>query len=265
MRTLKQILENPKDDKWLNNWGLHQIEPDRVVTHTMLYGRAVPLENPTFASEVRCTHCGDDKGFWIPDGNCWSCMNPECICKNAHPEPGLVEFLEEEHHRKSAISQCKQEKERLDFCEQWVRNPKTFVTFGGTNGTGKTHLSKAVCQDFRGDSKFITMTDLHLEWVETQHKYGITASMVREYAAVPLLVIDDLGTRTPTDAFMDFIYAVVDKRYNENRGTIITTNLTSKDIRTRFGDAIASRIMTGKNFWFEGNDRRIEHNKPKGG
>ncbi len=74
-----------------------------------------------------------------------------------------------------------------------------------------------------------------------------------------LLVLDDLGTKTPSDTFGDFLYGLIDHRWNfkSTLGTIITTNMNGKITRERFGDAILSRIASGINIRFEGEDRRI--------
>jgi DNA replication protein DnaC len=74
-----------------------------------------------------------------------------------------------------------------------------------------------------------------------------------------LLVIDDLGTKAPSPAFGDFLYSIIDYRWNrrDTLGTIITTNMTGKITRERFGDAIISRIASGIVIRFDDEDRRI--------
>ena len=105
----------------------------------------------------------------------------------------------------------------------------------------------------------INQSMLTLKFQEFTEKYGDSNYLLKSMLYPKLLVLDDIGTRKPSDAFMDFLYAVVDYRY-ENRekcGTIVTTNLNAATMRQSFGDAFVSRAASGKIFRFEGKDRRI--------
>jgi len=149
----------------------------------------------------------------------------------------------------------------------YAASPGGYLLLCGENGTGKTHAARVIYQCNarftlpaydHDEAYFTTQADLNRAFGEYQSKFGDTCGLHAKCTAAKLLVIDDLGTRIPTDAFMDFLYAVFDKRY-ENRAvcaTVITTNLSPDDISTKFGSAIASRICSGQCYGFGGNDRR---------
>lgn len=86
------------------------------------------------------------------------------------------------------------------------------------------------------------------------------ADSERELAAVsrcPLLIIDDLGAAKASEWVEEVTYRLINRRYNYELPTLITTNLAIKDLRAYLGDRIASRLaqMTTR-VEFEPVDRR---------
>lgn len=166
------------------------------------------------------------------------------------------------------IKYLNQKKDVVDFIEAFAKSPKGFLLLSGKNGTGKSYAAMAAYNAVtpyrlpaydRDIAIFTTQTDLNLRWSEENAKHGETMTLLKELARCKLLVLDDIGTRIPSEAFMDFLYAVADKRYSNRDigGTIVTTNLNVTDMRERFGDAFVSRVASGKCFRFEGEDRRF--------
>jgi len=147
--------------------------------------------------------------------------------------------------------------------KQFLNNPYGFYLIAGTNGNGKTFTAKALYECFRchdpDEKMFTTQTDLNLLWQKDLYEWGSTLYLLDKIVKTKLLILDDLGTRTPTDAFMDFLYAIADKRYNDRDkcGTVITTNLNASMLRERFGDAFTSRVASGIIVRHDGEDRRI--------
>lgn len=236
--------------------------PNQEIRHIMHFGKQIPLDEPTLAENVRCRTCNGNTGFYIPHLATWSCLNTTCIQVNAGKEDRKKSNNEVVVIRKSYLDDCKQKEEYLSYFRQYALNPLGFMILAGFNGTGKTYAAKAIYDDFicdLDDKKFINQVELNLLWTDNLQKYNSTSELLKQFCNYKLLVIDDLGTRTPTESFMDFLYALADKRYQEKRGTIITTNMTYKQLREKFGDAFASRVASGKNIRLEGEDRRIEY------
>lgn len=154
----------------------------------------------------------------------------------------------------------------IEDLKEYVIKPQGFLFFVGKNGRGKSFAAMNIYERVtpfklpyhdHDIAWFINQADLNMMFSECD---GHTGSLMKQACRTKLLILDDLGTRTPSAAFMDFIYAVIDKRWNErdHKGTIITTNLDSGRIRKDFGDAIFSRMASGRNYVFEGADRRFE-------
>jgi DNA replication protein DnaC len=73
-----------------------------------------------------------------------------------------------------------------------------------------------------------------------------------------MLVLDDLDKINKTDAFGEFLFGLINHRYNHKRATVITTNLSAKEFSKFVGPALASRIFSkgGLFMELEGEDLR---------
>ncbi len=162
------------------------------------------------------------------------------------------------------VDDIDQPPEIKDCLKQFSKNPKGFLLLSGWNGTGKTYAAEAVFKSFHYPDidyrMFTTQTDLNLRWQKQIKEWGETTYLLNQITMTKLLVLDDVGTRVPSEAFMDFLYAIIEKRDRERDsvGTIITTNMNSSDMRLKFGDAFTSRVASGKCFRLESKDRRFK-------
>lgn len=162
-----------------------------------------------------------------------------------------------------------QPKEIFEKLLKFNDQPKGIMLLAGPPGTGKTFASKEIYHSHTpyklphhdwDKAIYINQTDLNLRWYKEFKQFNDTSYLLLKLSEVPLLVIDDLGSRNPSDSFLDFLYSLFDKRY-ENRkthGTIITTNFNALTLRDSFGDRIFSRITCGEIIKFNGKDRRMK-------
>lgn len=60
---------------------------------------------------------------------------------------------------------------------------------------------------------------------------------------MPFVVIDDLGTEDATSKAKSLVNYIISHRYDEQLPTVITTNLSTVDITTRYGERLLDRIM----------------------
>ena len=58
-----------------------------------------------------------------------------------------------------------------------------------------------------------------------------------------LLILDDMGTEFNTSFVTSVIYNIVNTRILNNRPTIISTNLSLKELEARYSSRIVSRLM----------------------
>ncbi|MFJ3713019.1 ATP-binding protein [Streptomyces sp. NPDC090053] len=134
------------------------------------------------------------------------------------------------------------------------------LLMAGVVGAGKTHQAygavRRLVQSGVGVRwRTTTAADLY---ADLRPRPGVDSE--RELAAVsrcPLLIIDDLGAAKASEWVEEVTYRLINRRYNYELPTLITTNLAIKDLRAYLGDRIASRLaqMTTR-VEFEPVDRR---------
>lgn len=167
------------------------------------------------------------------------------------------------------IDEINQEPAILEVIKSFAAKPLGTLLLSGKNGTGKSFAAEAIYEsrsryklpEYNHDeSWFINQADLNMLWQQRMFKFNEVHTLLQELTSSRLLVLDDIGTRTPSESFMDFLYSIADGRYRgkDRLGTIITTNLNSVKMREMFGDAFTSRIASGRCLRFDGPDRRIQ-------
>lgn len=115
----------------------------------------------------------------------------------------------------------------------------------GACGRGKTHLAVAAAflQMLAGsDVGFFTSRELINTFRLKEPAEEL--AQIRKIAALPVLVIDDLGITRGTDFAIDILCDILNKRFYQNRnGLIITSNLFVDELAEKMGDhRLASRI-----------------------
>ena len=79
------------------------------------------------------------------------------------------------------------------------------------------------------------------------------------YLTCDLLIIDDLGAEMVNSFTVGIIYNILNTRIVSHRPTIISTNLTPDEIRSRYTDRVASRLFGEFTVMrFEGKDIRMQ-------
>ena len=60
---------------------------------------------------------------------------------------------------------------------------------------------------------------------------------------IDLLIIDDLGTESKNINYLSYLFTILYERNNNEKSTIISTNLGLKEINEYYGNRIYSRII----------------------
>ena len=121
------------------------------------------------------------------------------------------------------------------FVEAWPLTPFPGLLLTGTVGTGKTHLAVAILRTLvleRGATG--RFADFGSLLKQLRSSYGENANLdeaeiLRPVLACDVLALDEIGAQKPSDWVSDVIEHVLNTRYNENRTTLITTNLPFRE------------------------------------
>lgn len=126
--------------------------------------------------------------------------------------------------------------------------PESLLFLGGT-GLGKTHLSTAVARVVieRGyDVYYNSAVGMISDFEFQRFGNGLATNESNDtarYTECDLLIIDDLGTEVVNQFTLSCLYHVLNTRLNLGKPTVISTNLSSADLRKMYSDRITSRLM----------------------
>ena len=125
-----------------------------------------------------------------------------------------------------------------------TRSTKCGILLCGNCGNGKTTTMNA----FLSVSKYLASPGIDIEATSARRITQIAKDeeVMRSAKGIKVLCIDDIGLE-PTEV-LDFgnainpVIEILEQRYRNQLFTFITTNLTPKQIREKYGDRIADRF-----------------------
>ena len=119
----------------------------------------------------------------------------------------------------------------------------------GSAGTGKTHLACAIVREVGG--KYRTAPDI-VEEIRRAKSFTAAeteAEIIRYYAHVPLLVIDEIGRGIAATDEKYMLYQILNARYNTRRPTVLISNHKKTDFLQYIGVAAADRLVESAEIW----------------
>ena len=128
----------------------------------------------------------------------------------------------------------------LRAVESWMSSGKEGLILMGNVGTGKTTIASALA---RAWADYLTIAKVYrCDWIAEKIKED--ESYVYEVSGNRgLVVLDDFGTESKVYG-EERLPSIFYRRYEAGMPTVITTNLTSDQIRTKYGERIADRLRT---------------------
>ena len=145
----------------------------------------------------------------------------------------------------------------LNFCRKYANNfnkhsPSLLLT--GSTGLGKTHLSLAIASEVinKGYAVIYGSTQNMISSMEKERfqNYRENNETEQHFIDCDLLIIDDLGTEFLSSFSTAAIYNVINSRIMMNKPTIISTNLSMRELEKCYTQRMVSRII--------GNNIRLE-------
>lgn len=147
-----------------------------------------------------------------------------------------------------------------------MRESKRGIYIYGGVGSGKTHVAYAIAKKWEDVTKkyvhFWNTTELMQEFKDDfdRNAYDKKHTLDNLMHSDQLIVLDDIGVEKISDWVMERFYLLVNKRYNEMRPIIFTSNYSPADLADRIGERTVSRIVELCDVVkLDGIDRRVPH------
>lgn len=119
----------------------------------------------------------------------------------------------------------------------------------GPSGAGKTHLAAAIANEriAMGEQVlFVVVPDLldHLRASFGPSSEVPYDELFEKVKAIPLLILDDLGTQSSTPWAQEKLFQILNHRYNAQLPTVITCNCPLEDIDERLRSRMTDPAMS---------------------
>ena len=159
----------------------------------------------------------------------------------------------------------------LKFCRRYADNFSLLsdsLLMQGGPGLGKTHLSLAIAREVIDKDfgvVYVSAPTLMSQLAKESFDYSSKNSGVSQALIdCDLLILDDLGTEFGTRFSTAAMYNMINSRMITSKPTIISTNLTMKELQESYGSRVTSRLIGGlKRLEFCGRDiRQLKRMKP---
>ena len=147
----------------------------------------------------------------------------------------------------------------FEICVEYARkfgSKSMNLFFNGAPGLGKTFLSACIARVVADngfsvvyntaasifskfdDVKFMRTHDSE----ESREIVSNSRDEVKRYLECDLFIIDDLGTEMTTKVTIETLYEIINTRLITGRKTLINSNLTLDELRSRYSEQIMSRL-----------------------
>ncbi len=150
-----------------------------------------------------------------------------------------------------------------NYTENFNESSKNLLFTGGT-GLGKTFLSSCIAKELIGKGVSVYYQPAYkifplFEQIKFNEEFDENAKMQIDFIRnFDLLIIDDLGTELVTTYTAEVLFDLINTRFNENKKTIISTNLSLTELKDIYSERVSSRIIGNYLMLkFAGNDIRL--------
>lgn len=257
----KTVIQNPDNYKEDLQKVKEKIENLKMERAFLLTENNIPLDYLDIKYE--CDKC-EDRGY-LPDGSKCNCLkqaiimraykmsNIESVLKKENFQTFNINIFPEEPYEEESMTPRENMNYISSICVDFVnnfndRNDENLLFYGST-GLGKTFMCNCIAKSLLDMNEIVIYQTAFtiLEIIE-KRRFGRAADRFHDFEYdilfdADLLIIDDLGTEV-SNAFTNAeIFNIVNTRLLKGTKTIISTNLTPKEISDIYTDRVFSRVL----------------------
>lgn len=134
-----------------------------------------------------------------------------------------------------------------DFIDKFDSEPQNLLICGET-GVGKTFLTNCIAKELIGRGYFVIyLSAVKLFGIMGDAVFGASNAgaddLLRQIYSCDLLIIDDLGTEMVNSFTTTQLFNCINERLLSERSTIISSNLSLKELQSNYSERIFSRLV----------------------
>jgi len=255
-KSLIRGVDNPEETIKTFKQKLDQLKQERAI---LLTENNIPMQY--LDENFTCNEC-KDTGF-ISNGRKCRCFRQELIIK-AYGMSNLSNTLKKENFQHfnmdlfsdetfegQSLTPKQNMMSTLNVCEGFTFNfdedNEENLLFYGETGLGKTFLTNCIAKALLDKGKIVIyqtsfklleiLEELRFKNNKDKEKYNLLFE-------ADLLIIDDLGTEMTNTFTNSEIFNIINSRLLSNKKTIVSTNLSPKEMMDRYDDRIFSRLFS---------------------
>ena len=209
-----------------------------------------------FEPHFFCPHCQDtgytDRGMCDCYRELLQDIACQRLCRDSAMQPTSFEEMSLDYYPDAVGENGRSPREQMEgilrYCRQYADAFSTDspnLILRGPTGTGKTHCSLAIARQAAQQGYHVVYGPVQrlLHQVEREHFGKEDGDSEELLCRCDLLILDDLGAEFTGPFYIASLYNILNARLLAGLPTLISTNLNIQQIKDRYGDAIASRIM----------------------
>lgn len=158
-----------------------------------------------------------------------------------HANSGFGNYKVTNDGQRNAKAQC------ASFAKDFLSNTNRNLIMAGRTGTGKTHLASAVALNVLNKGKYaryVTSEDMANEIANAWTKPDDSeANAIYRFTDLDLLILDEYGLHDRHENRLQLVHKVLYARYDENKPTMLISNMTVNELATDLGDRLWSRFQ----------------------
>lgn len=156
-------------------------------------------------------------------------------------------------HFDSYRAETDQQKKYLENCQQYAHDFPQHLKSGdglmllGNPGTGKTHLAVATLNhviQHHGEAGLYTTAARMFRRIKDTYKSSeeTESQAIQAFASPALLVLDEVGVSFGSDSELNYLFDIMNERYEQCLPTIIVSNVQPGDLGQWVGDRVVDRL-----------------------
>ncbi len=137
----------------------------------------------------------------------------------------------------------------IEYCKKFpeIRNTRyNSILFMGQVGSGKTHLSMAICNaimdNYKTGVRYMPYREEVIRIKQSIRNDDNYDNRIKVFKECPVLMIDDLLKGKSTEADVNILFEIINHRYLNNLPMIISTEKTTDELLD-FDEGTMSRII----------------------